>query len=93
MPWVIIEDEVVAGAGSTPGRGKAVTIQAVCTIEGMNRVTGQATIKGPKGRYHVIEDVPAERFEGLTLGTTVIMTYTQAVAISLEVAEEVAEEM
>ncbi len=83
-PWVVIEDELVAGADERPGRVAAISIRAVCTIEGMNRVTGQAMIKDSHGRYHVIENVPAERFEGLTLGTTVIVTYTQAVAIALE---------
>ncbi len=84
MPFVVVEEEVVTGGDSAPARAGAVTVRAVCTIEGMNRVTGRAMIQDSKGRYHIIEDIPAERFEGLTLGTTVIVTYTQAVAIALE---------
>ena len=83
-PWVVMAGEITADGDAMPGRAGAVSIRAVCTIEGMNRVTGQAMIRDSRGRYHIIEDVPVERFEGLTLGTTVIMTYTQAVAISLE---------
>lgn len=84
MPWVVVEGEMIAGADQMPGRAGAVTIRAVCTIEGMNRVTGQAMIQDSYGRYHIIEDVPAEHFEGLTLGTTVVITYTQAIAVALE---------
>ena len=88
QPWVVITDEVTADRESMPGRAAGVMIRAVCTIEGMNRVTGRAMIKDSMGRYHVIEDIPAERFEGVTLGSTVIITYSQAVAIALEKREK-----
>lgn len=83
-PFLILADEMTGGADGMPGRGGAMLIRAVCTIEGMNRITGRAMIKDSRGQLHVIEDVPAERFEGVTLGQTVIMTYTQAVAVALE---------
>ena len=88
QPWVVITDEVTADRESLPGRAAGVMIRAVCTVEGMNRVTGRAMIKDSMGRYHVIEDIPAERFEGVTLGSTVIITYSQAVAIALEKREK-----
>ena len=84
QPFVILEGEAVAALDMPPGRAGMRVIRAVCTIEGMNRVTGQAMIKDPMGRYHVIDNVPAARFENITLGTTVIVTYSEAVALALE---------
>ena len=61
-------------------------IQAVCTVEGMNRVLGTVTIMDPRGKLHVIGDVEPEKMEGVLLGDTIIMVYTEAVAITLEKA-------
>lgn len=83
-PFVMLTDEVIADSDSLPGRAGGILVRAVCTIEGMNRITGRVMIKDSRGLLHVIEDVPAERFEGVTLGSTVIITYTQALAIALE---------
>ena len=84
QPFLMITDELTATAAGLPGRAEAVIIRAVCTIEGMNRITGRAMVKDSRGSLHVIEDIPAERFEGVTLGSTVVITYTQAVAIGIE---------
>jgi hypothetical protein len=62
-------------------------VRAVCTIEGMNRVTRTVMIEDPRGKYHVIGDVDPARLVGLTLGTQVIMVYSQAVALTLDKQE------
>jgi hypothetical protein len=41
-------------------------------------------IKDPRGKVHVIADVEAEKMEGVTLGQTVVMVFTEALALSLE---------
>jgi hypothetical protein len=92
QPFVVLTEEVKTAAGQIPGRAGSVLIRAVCTVEGMNRITGRAMIKDVRGNLHVIEDVPTERFEGVTLGSTVIITYTQAVAIAIEKRADLAEE-
>ncbi len=83
-PWVELDGAAAASADVAPGAIVARTIRAVCTIEGMNRVTGTVTVLNPRGKYHVIGDVEPEKMEGVTLGATVVLVYTEAVAITLE---------
>ena len=83
-PWVVVEGAEVATEDQTPGAAGARIIHAVCTIEGMNRVLGTVMVQDPRGKLHVIGDVEPERFDGVTLGQTLILTYTEAVALSLE---------
>jgi saccharopine dehydrogenase-like NADP-dependent oxidoreductase len=83
-PWVELDATAIAEAGMDPGVVGLRVVRAVCTIEGMNRVTRTVMIEDPRGKYHVIADVDTSRLEGLTLGTKVIMVYSQAVALTLE---------
>jgi hypothetical protein len=53
----------------------------------MNRVTGTAMIRDPRGKFHVIGDIPPEKFEGRMLGETIVMVYSEAIALTLERAE------
>jgi hypothetical protein len=52
----------------------------------MNRILGTVVIKDPRGMVHVIEDVEPEKMAGVTLGQTIVMVYTEALALSLELA-------
>jgi hypothetical protein len=83
-PWVVLEDSVMSAPGEKPEIGDARVIRAVCTIEGLNRVLGTATIMDSRGVLHLITDVEPEKMEGVTLGQTIVMVYTEAVALSLE---------
>ena len=83
-PWVVVEDSATSGADDPAAVGKARLIRAVCTIEGMNRALGTVTVKDPRGTLHMIGDVEPEKMEGVTLGQTIVLVYTEAVAISLE---------
>jgi hypothetical protein len=83
-PWVELDATAIAEAGMDPGVAGLRVVRAVCSIEGMNRVTRTVMIEDPRGKYHVIGDVDISRLEGLTLGTKVIMVYSQAVALTLE---------
>lgn len=85
-PWVELDAAAVAEAGMPPAAGVGRVVRAVCTIEGMNRASGTVTVQDPRGLFHVIDDVPAQRMEGVKLGDTVVITYSQAVALSLEKA-------
>ncbi len=84
MPWIELDVAAIADETMLPGAGVGQAIKAVCTIEGMNRATGTVTVLDPKGSYHVIGDVDPERMAGVTLGQTIILTYTRAMALSLE---------
>lgn len=83
-PWVVVEDGGKGVVEGTPMAGEARLIRAVCTIEGMNRLLGTVTILDPHGRAHVIGDVEPEKMEGVTLGQTIVMVYTEALALTLE---------
>lgn len=85
-PWQELDAAAVANLDLPPGVAGMRVVKAVCTIEGMNRVAGTAMIKDPRGKYHLIGDIPPERFEGRKLGDTVVMVYTQALALTLEKA-------
>ena len=83
-PWVVLEDAGVSADPENPAIGGARLIRAVCTIEGMNRVLGTVTLMDPRGKLHLLGDVEPEKMEGVTLGQTVVVVYTEALALSLE---------
>lgn len=83
-PWVELDAAGIAAANMPPAAGVGLIVRAVCTIEGMNRATETVTVKDPRGNFHVIPDVPPARMEGVSLGDTIVITYSQAVALSLE---------
>lgn len=83
-PWLVLEEGAVSGEDQPPGMAGARVIRAVCTIEGMNRQLGTVTIKDPRGKLHVIGDVEPEKMEGVTLGQTIVVIYSEALALTLE---------
>jgi hypothetical protein len=85
-PWQELDAAAVAGLELPPGVAGMRVIKAVCTIEGMNRVAGTVMIEDPRGKYHLIGDVEPEKFEGRMLGETIVMVYSEAVALTLEKA-------
>ena len=87
-PWQEVDGAMVAGLEDTPGIAGMRVIKAVCTIEGMNRVAGTVMVEDPRGKYHLIGDIEPERFKGRMLGDTIILVYTEAVALSLEKKED-----
>lgn len=83
-PWVVLDAAAIAGENLDPGVFAGTAIRAVCTIEGMNRLTRTVTVLDPRGRYHVIGDVEPEKMSGVTLGQTLVLIYTEAMAITLK---------
>ena len=83
-PFVEITDQVRSESYELPGGAVARIIRAVCTIEGMNRITHTVTIQDSRNRIHIIGDVQPESFDLISLGQKVIITYTEAVALTLE---------
>lgn len=87
-PWVVMEDTAMSEEGEPAAAGKARVIRAVCTIEGMNRALGTVTLEDPRGKLHMIGDVEPEKMNDAKLGQTVVVVFTQALAISLEKVED-----
>lgn len=83
-PWVVLEDAGMSEEGEQPAVAGARVIRAVCTIEGMNRLLGTVTVLDPRGKAHVIADVEPEKMAGVTLGQTIVLVYSEAIAMTLE---------
>ena len=83
-PWVELDGAAIAVEDMSPAAGVGRNILAVCTIEGLNRATGTVTVQDPRGLFHVISDVDPANMEGVKIGDTIIITYSQAVALTLE---------
>lgn len=83
VPWLVIEEAGASTEGVQPLVGGARVIRAVCTIEEMNKEEGTVKIKDSRGKVHQIGDVEPEKMEGVSIGQTVVMVYTEAMALSL----------
>ena len=90
-PWVVLEEGGMSDSPEEPGIAGARVIRAVVTIEGMNRQLGTVTIKDSRGKLHIIGDVEPEKMEGVSLGQTAVVIYTEALALTLEKKEAMAE--
>ena len=58
------------------------------TIDAMDRTAQTITVKGPRGKRFVARVKDPSRFERVHIGDTVLMTFTEATAISLKPAGE-----
>jgi len=83
-PLVVQEVAGKAGQDAAPAAGELRQIRAVVTIEGLDRLTQTLTVKGPRGRYFVARVADPSRLEQVRIGETIVMTFTEAAAISLE---------
>lgn len=85
-PLIVLDTTARAPASAPPGVTELVMIQAVVTVEGIDRPTQTVTIKGPRGNYLIVDVVDPTRLEKLNVGDKALITYTEAVVISLEKA-------
>ena len=84
-PLLVLQD---AGKteGGAPAAGAYRIIRAVVSVEGLDRPTGTATVKGPQGNYFAIKVRDPAILPKLRLGDTVVVVYTEALAVRLEKA-------
>lgn len=91
QPWLELDEEVVSDDAAHPGIADMRVIRAVVTVEGMNREFGTVTIKDSRGKLHIIGDVEPEKLEGITIGQSAVMVFSQALALTLKKKEESSE--
>jgi hypothetical protein len=62
--------------------------KVVTTIEGLDRPTQTVTVKGPRGNYLTARVADPSRLTQVRIGENIVITYTEALAISLEKAQK-----
>ncbi len=92
-PLVILDDVAIVPEDIDPAAGAIRMIRALCTIEGLDRQTMTAKLLGPLGGYNIVNVADAENLPKMRIGDTVVVTYTEAIAIELLKAEDIEEEM
>ena len=79
---VVVEGK--APAGTDPAAAGMRVIKAVTKVDHLDPATKMIAVKGPRGRtFHIAIKDPAT-FEKLKEGDSIVITFTEALAISLE---------
>jgi hypothetical protein len=86
-PLVVLEATGRSGPSDAPAGSNMRETRAVVTIEGLDRADQSITVKGPRGKYYIARVDDPSRFDDVHIGDTIVMTFTEAAAISLDPAE------
>jgi len=78
------ESRVSSKPGETPAGAIGREVTATVTITAIDKKAHTVTIKGPKGGTETIKAKDPKNLEGLKVGDLVEITYTQALAVSLD---------
>jgi Cu/Ag efflux protein CusF len=78
------ESRVSSKPGETPAGAIGREVTATVTITAIDKKAHTVTIKGPKGGAETIKAKDPKNLEGLKVGDMVEITYTQALAVSLD---------
>ena len=70
--------------GMDPAAAIGAVVKAVVTIEVLNRPNMVATVRGPNGNYVSIPMEDEKLITELKIGDVLILTYAEAMAVSLE---------
>jgi hypothetical protein len=73
-----------APPGSSPAAGGLRQIKVVTTVEGLDRPTKTITVKGPMGHLVTARVADPANLTKMRIGENIVVTYTEALAISLE---------
>lgn len=86
QPYQVVDRGGRTPEGVDPGAVVGQLVKAVCTIEALNRPYMLGTVKGPRGNYLTIEMEDKELITKLHIGQVVIISYAEAIAVSLDKA-------
>jgi hypothetical protein len=87
-PLVVLDAAGKAPPGASPAAGGLRRFKVVTTIEGLDRPTQTVTVKGPRGKYLTARVADPSRLTQARIGEHIVITYTEALAISLDKAEK-----
>ena len=89
QPFVELNHEVQAQAEALPAGASLKQFRSVCTIVDLNSVNMTGTLQDSRGKYFVVAIKNPDNITKLRIGQTVVVTHTEALAISLEKPETV----
>jgi len=78
------ETRVTSKPGETPAGAVGREVTATVTITAIDKKAHTVTVKGPRGGTETIKAKDPKNLEGLKVGDMVEITYTQALAVSLD---------
>jgi len=87
-PIMLLDAAGKAPPGTSPAAGGLRRFKVVTTIEGLDRPTQSITVKGPRGHYFTTRVEDPSVLTQVRLGDNVVVTYTEALAVSLQKAEK-----
>jgi len=76
-----------APPGTSPAAGGLRRLKVVTTVEGLDRPTETITVKGPMGNYLTARAADPANLTKLRIGDKIVVTLTEALAVSLEKVE------
>lgn len=82
-PLVIIAEAGKTGLDVEPGAAVGAMVKSVVTIQVINLPFMYVNIKGPQGNFTTVHMKDKELIQKLHVGQIVILTYAEAVAVSL----------
>jgi hypothetical protein len=85
---VQLDTTAKAPPGSSPAAGGLRQFKVVTTIEGLDRPTQTITVKGPRGNFLTARVADPSNLTRMRIGENIVVTYTEALAISLEKTEK-----
>jgi Cu/Ag efflux protein CusF len=83
-PIQVIADGARAPKDTTPAGGALAAIKVVATVVGLDLPTMTVSLQGPAGNIGEVRAESVDNIKKLRLGETIVVTYTEALAISLE---------
>ena len=86
-PLVVLEGGGVTPDGTSPAGGVLRAFRVVATVIGLDLPTQSVNLLGPRGNTGSIVVQNIDNLRALRLGDTIILTYTEALAISLRKVE------
>jgi hypothetical protein len=87
-PIMVVEGTAKAPKSASPAAGELNVLRVVATVEGLERPTRMLTLKGPRGNYLSVKARDVKKLEKLHLGDTIVVTFTEALAIGVEKADK-----
>jgi hypothetical protein len=91
-PLVLLSTVAKAPPGTSPAAGGLRQFKVVTTIEGLDRPTQTVTVKGPRGNYLTARVADPSNLTKVHIGDHIVVTYTEALAVSVEKAQKKASE-